>query len=100
MLPVLGPVVAFQRHSRSPLLLLAIMGAFAAEFMAIKLLPGLAFTGLQATVRNPGESYGTHDILVVLFSPDERYRTAYITILFGGLALLEARCGFAALFPG
>ncbi|MFZ0890265.1 MAG: hypothetical protein WA005_17635 [Candidatus Binataceae bacterium] len=105
-LAVLAPLVAFQRRSWFPLLLLAVMGAFTAGFIAIKLLPGLAFTGLQSTVRNSSEAHSMHDILVALFSPDGQHSgnqswtdwTTYIGILFGGLALLGT-LQFRRAFP-
>ncbi len=107
MLAVLAPIVAFQRRSWFPLILLATMGAFTAGFIAIKLLPGLAFTGLRSTARDPGEGYVAHDMLVALFSPDEtfwstycqRYWTAYIGVVFGALALLGGAMRFRRALP-
>jgi hypothetical protein len=108
MLGVLAPALALQRRSWFPLLLLAITGAFAAGFIAVKLLPGLAFTGLHSTVRNPGEGFSIPYILIALFSHDQQYwmpndnrtiLTAYIGILFGGLALLGGALRFRRAFP-
>jgi hypothetical protein len=89
ILSIMAIVIALQRRSWFPLLFLVAMGAFTAGFMAIKLLTGLDFSGIHATVRDPGEGYAWYDIVLALFwHVGEDHWTAYAGIVFGALGLI------------
>lgn len=108
MLGVLALALAFQRRSWFPLLLLATTGVFTAGFLMVRLLPGLAFTGMHSTVRTPDEGFSIQYLLIALFAHSQEYwdphdnrliLTAYIGVLFGGLALLGGALRFRRAFP-
>jgi len=100
MLTVLAATLSIQRRSFYPLLVLAIIGVWAAGFAAVKLLPTLDFFGPGGRYMDPGESNRLWMFLPELFS---RYQWggrilegqpwgfheygAYIGVIFGGLSL-------------
>ena len=99
MLAVLASVIAFQRRNWFPLRLLAILFAFTVGFVAIKLMPGVAYTGLHSTMRDTSEAFILQDLLLSLFSRDRTLWHAYIGIIFASLALLGCVQRFRRVFP-
>ncbi|HVN64764.1 MAG TPA: hypothetical protein VMT58_09020 [Candidatus Binataceae bacterium] len=122
VLGVLAAIVAIQRRSGFPLLMLAVTALFAAGFGAVKILPVAAYAGWHSTVRDWNEAYGPRDLLTYLFwrVPDEAISPmvlmntnsglalvrhpyfeldAYVGILFGGVALLGAILNFKRSLP-
>jgi len=95
LLALLAPMIALQRRSFFPLMVLAVMGAFTVGFGAIKLLPGLAFTGVYARLWPPNQVNHLPLLWFELFSRVQsptrfgnHIYDAYIGVLFAGLALL------------
>ena len=115
MLTMLAPILAFQRRSWFPLLLLAVMGAFTVGFCAIKLLPGVEWTGLQSTIWGADEFVGMRALVYALFSRDQTplssmYNAAgatwpffeygnYVGVWVAGLALMGIGLKFRQAFP-
>ena len=99
MIAVLAMAIAYQRGNWFPLRLLAITGAFTAGFVAIKLLPGVAYTGMHSTVRDTSEVFALQDLLLALFSRDRVTWHAYIGIIIAGLALLGSALRFRRALP-
>ncbi|HUO05315.1 MAG TPA: hypothetical protein VMU16_08975 [Candidatus Binataceae bacterium] len=101
MLTVLASILALRRRSIFPLVALAAAGLFAGCFAAVKLLPGLEFTGIYARVESPYEVHELKYVIHELFSraqiptksvPGLQWGFyeygAYIGVWFGLLALV------------
>ena len=112
MLALLAPMIALQRRSLMPLLALAIMSLFTVGFAAVKLLPGLAFTGVYARLWDTAEFTDPRVLLPALFSRDQSPMRdlawghfgfydygAYIGVWFAGLALLGSVLRFRRALP-
>lgn len=115
MLAVLAPILASQRRSLFPLLLLAVMGAFTVGFCAIKLLPGVEWTGLQSTIWGSDEFVSARALVIALFSRDQTPLSSmynapgvtwpffeygnYVGVWVAGLALIGIGLQFRKAFP-
>jgi hypothetical protein len=99
MLGMLATVIAVQRRDWFPLRLFAIMSAFTAGLVAIKLLPGIAYTGFHSTVRDTSEVFVLQDLFLALFSRERVTWHAYVGIIFAGLALLGSVVRFRRALP-
>jgi hypothetical protein len=102
---LLGPLLALQRRSLFPLVVLALMGACTIGFTAIKVLPALEFTGLYARTW-PMMYHDPWRFLPELFSRHQEpggvvgyeYGT-YIGVFLGGLALAGGILDLRKAFP-
>jgi len=71
LLALLAPMLAVQRRTLFPLLVLATMGVFAAGFASVELLPGLSYMGIHARPISPDEITDVRPLLQSLFSHDQ-----------------------------
>jgi len=65
---LLASMIGIQRRAVFPVLEVAVIGAFGLGFAAIKLFPGLAYTGVNARLQAPSEVNELRIILMALFS--------------------------------
>ncbi|MGH7814723.1 MAG: hypothetical protein ACREQI_12065 [Candidatus Binataceae bacterium] len=112
ILSVLAAITAIQRRSFKPILLLAVAGAFAFGFGAIKLIPGLAFSGLYPRLQPAAEAMPVRLLLAELFTRNQSPMRmlppslsrfwelgAYLGIIFAGLALAGMVLRFRRALP-
>ena len=112
MLTAVAVIVAAQRRDFSPIALLAIAGAFAAGFAAIKLFPSIAYSGVTPRVQPPTEAMSLRQLFAEMFDRNQSPMRmldgsltrfwelgAYLGAIYAGLAILGILFQFRRALP-